>query len=89
MKSNVSKDEKAFDEKEEASTQKNILPFFWDLASNDEEKRIGRVVDLVSTLKMKSQKHEETEFGKGVSIVEANQRNCLKNTLIGILKGLT
>ena len=72
MKSNISKDEKALDEREEASTQ-NILPFFWDLASNDEERRISRVVDLVSTLKMKSQKHEGSDLGKGVSMVEANR----------------
>ena len=77
MKSSSVKDEEEHDEKEETLTQ-NILPLFWDLASNDEEKRIGRVVDLVSTLKTKSEKHEENDLGKGVSTIEGSQTNLFE-----------
>ena len=41
---------------------KDLLPIFWDLASINEEKRVKRVVDLISILKGKEDDTNEKVY---------------------------
>lgn len=46
----------------ETKKSRNILPLFWDLASLEEDKRVQRAVDLISTLKTEEDSEEDVEY---------------------------